>query len=53
MLDTIEINKSTRHYSISVIYKLVGAIKWYKNDTALYDCHVRDSAIIKMANIEH
>lgn len=42
-----------RHYSASVIYKLVGAIKWYKNDTALYDCHVRISAIIKMANIEH
>lgn len=42
-----------RHYSTSVIYKLVGAIKWYKNDTALYDYHVRNSTIIKMANIEH
>ena len=26
-----------RHYSASVIYKLVGAIKWYKNDT---DCMI-------------
>ena len=28
-----------RHYSTSVIYKLVGAIKWYKNDTEICEIY--------------